>query len=214
MNKTQENFTKVYTEYTWGKQDDEFMSGRKNKKFYSGGGTDHGNDKGDRYRNLLQSYVDKEDVKTVVEIGCGDWEVSSRIDWSSVSYTGYDVVKMVVDYNDENFSQKNIKFICDDVIKRNDIKADLLIVKDVFQHLPPSYCVDFIKSIPNNFKYNIITNDVNSNSEIEVGGYQGNNFSDSPFNMEYTLLIQWIQKFADAGSKQTVSFIKKENYMI
>ena len=207
MNKAQENFTKVYTEFTWGKQDDEFMSGRNNKKFYSGGGANHENDKNDMYKNLLQSYVDKEDVKTVVEIGCGDWEVSSRIDWSSVYYIGYDVVQMIVDYNNENFSSDNIKFICDDIIQKNTIKADLLIVKDVFQHLPPSYCSEFIKSITKNFKYNLITNDCGMNSEIEVGGYQGNNFSESPFSMNYSTLINWSQKFPDAGHKQTVSFI-------
>lgn len=207
MNEAQKNFTKVYTEYTWGKQDDKFMSGRKNKKFYSGGGTDHGNDRNDIYKNLLQSYVDKEDVKTVVEIGCGDWEVSSRINWSGVYYIGYDVVQMVVDYNSENFGKENIKFICDDIIQKNTIKADLLIIKDVFQHLPPSYCVNFIKSITQNFKYNIITNDLGGNNEIEIGGYQGNNFSDSPFFMKYDILINWQQKFAEAGQKRTISFL-------
>ena len=207
MSNINDNFTKIYVEGLWGKQDDNYMSQRKNKIFYSGGGTDHGNDKNDMYRNLLQSYVNKDDVKTVVEIGCGDWEVSSRIDWSSVSYTGYDVAKIVVDYNNENFSKNNIKFICDDIISKNTIKSDLLIVKDVFQHLPASFCKDFIQSITSNFKYNIITNDFGvSNNDIDFGDYQGNNFSLSPFYMKYDLLIQWVQKFTDAGNKQTITF--------
>lgn len=207
MSKLKENFTRVYTENIWGKQDESHMSKRKNKKFYSGGGTDPDNDKNNTYINLIQSYINRPDISTVVEIGCGDWEVSSRIDWSGVDYTGYDLVESLIDYNTEHFGSGNIKFICDDtIISNNATKADLIIVKDVFQHLPPSFCKDFIKSIPMNFKYNIITNDYSNNNEIEIGGYCGNDFSQEPFNMKYRLVIQWQQKYVDAGNKQTVIF--------
>jgi len=205
MDKLKENFTKIYTENLWGDQGKEFMDKRKNKLFYSGGGTDPDNDKNNTYINLIQSYVNRPDINSVIEIGCGDWEVSSRIDWSSVAYTGYDVVGSLIKYNTENFGSDNIKFICDtDVIKNNNIKADLIIIKDVIQHLPSSFCKDFVKSIPTNFKYNIVTNDYGPNSEIEFGGYTGNDFSKEPFSMKYKLIIQWQQKYKEAGNKQTI----------
>jgi hypothetical protein len=204
MKEIKEAFTKVYKTNGWGSP--ESIPGRKNKKFYSGGGTDPDNDKDNIYINTLQSYIDREDIKSVIEIGCGDWEVSSRIDWSSVNYTGYDVVEDLIEYNNNNYSKENVRFICNsNIITENNITADLLIVKDVFQHLPPSYYVDFIKSIPTNFKYNLITNDFSNNSNIEFGGYTGNDFSKDPFNMKYEIVIDWEQKFIESGKKTTIT---------
>ena len=205
MDNLKDNFTKIYTENIWGEPSS--MPNRNNKNFYSGGGTDPDNDKDNIYINTLQSYIDRKDIKSVIEIGCGDWGVSSRIDWSSVDYTGYDVVEDLIEYNNNNYSKENIRFLCNsNIITENNITADLLIVKDVFQHLPPSYYVDFIKSIPTNFKYNLITNDfADDNSSIEFGGYTGNNFSKNPFNMKCDILILWNQKFIDAGIKITIT---------
>ena len=41
------------------------------------------------------------------------------------------------------------------------------------------------------------------NDEIEFGSYQANNFNTAPFHMNYTLLIQWKQKFVEAGKEIT-----------
>jgi hypothetical protein len=202
-----DKFSNIYEKNLWGEPNS--IPGRKNQKFYSGGGTDPENDLNNQYVNLIQSYVSRPDVNTVIEIGCGDWEVSSRIDWSSVKYTGYDVVPDLLDYNRSTYGSNNIEFVCDDPIGTNVIKADLLIMKDVIQHLPASFSKKFIKSIPTNFKYNIVTNDMGlTNLEIEFGGYCANNFNAGPFFMNYEVLIHWKQKYAEAGDKWTIAFSK------
>ncbi len=202
-------FFRIYSEHQWGWP----SSPRKNEQFYSGGGTELENDKNGQYVKLVQEFVNKPDVKTVIEIGCGDWEVSSRIDWSRVAYRGYDVVPEVVEYNRHQYGCANIKFECRDVFYCDPaemamvdapVSADLLIVKDVFQHLPPSMCVDFVRAIPSRFKYNLITNDLGGNTEIKPGEHSGNDFSQKPFCMRSELLLQWIQSPA-AGNKQTVT---------
>ena len=113
MKKLKDSFTDIYKTNSWGSP--ESIPNRLNKIFYSGGGggADPENDKDNKYINLVQSYVDREDVKTVVEIGCGDWEVSSKINQSTVDYTGYDVVDDLIKYNNQNYSKSNIRFICD-----------------------------------------------------------------------------------------------------
>ncbi len=204
-------FSRIYREHQWGWP----SAPRKNDQFYSGGGTEIENDRNGAYIKLLQEYVDKPDVKTVVEVGCGDWEVSNRIDWSSIeAYSGFDVALDVVRYNNEHYESRKVKFYCRDLIgEMNEvgvmqdgiITADLLIVKDVFQHLPSSYCAEFVKSIPNRFRYNLITNDYGGNTEIALGGYSGNDFTAKPFFMKSELLIQWVQKSSAAGNKQTVA---------
>lgn len=181
------------------------MPGRRNGEFYSGGGTDPRNDRDGAYVRLVQSMVSRDDVRTVVEMGCGDWEVSGRIDWSGVSYTGYDVVPGLVEYNTRHFGREGISFVCGDLVALPDVRADLLIVKDVFQHLPPSYCAEFVRSIPGRFRWNLVTNDFGpGNAHIAPGGYTTNDFGAPPFGMGYDLLISWSQVFAEAGDKRTV----------
>lgn len=194
-------FENIYENNIWG----EPSNSRRNKKFHSGGGANITNDFELGYRKLLQSYFDKPDVKTVIEIGCGDFEVTGSLDLSNVDYTGYDVVKSLIDYNNENFGSTNIRFVHSSNILQNlDLKADLIIIKDVLQHLPMNFYLDFIKNIPNNFKYNLITNDYSdSNSDIQFGGYTTNNFSAEPFNMKTDILIHWKQQSIEAGHKIT-----------
>lgn len=209
MNLLQKNFSKIYSKNLWGNKGEEFMNKRKNTKFYSGGGTDPDNDRDNRYINLVQEFISRPDVHTVVEVGCGDWEVSSRIDWNGVQYTAYDVVQELIDYNQSKFGKENINFVCSDIMQKNNVTADLLIVKDVFQHLPSSFCKKFIWFIPDRFKYNIITNDYGTNNaDIPFGGWQGNDFTLPPFSMKCELLIHWDQKFKEAGIKHTVSILK------
>lgn len=196
-------FENIYENNMWGLP----SSDRRNKKFFSGGGTNITNDFELGYRKLLQSYLDKPDIKTVIEIGCGDFEVTGSLDLSNVDYTGYDVVKSLIDYNNENFGSTNIKFVHSSTIFQNlDLKADLIIIKDVLQHLPINFYLNFIKNIPNNFKYNLITNDYsNVNQNINFGDYTGNDFSAEPFNMKANILIHWRQTFIEAGYKVTLT---------
>lgn len=201
-------FSRVYREHEWGYP----SSPRTNTKFYSGGGAEAENDKGGAYVKLVQEYVKKSSTFKVVEIGCGDFEIGQRIDWRSVDYTGYDVVPELIEHNQVHYGKTGIKFVCHDVVFCDptslvdaQVCGDLLIVKDVFQHLPPSYCAEFVKSIPYRFKYNLVTNDLGGNTEIAVGGYSGNDFSKPPFDMKVKLLLQWVQKSEAAGNKQTVT---------
>jgi len=197
-------FTQIYLEKRWGWHN---MTARKNTKFYSGGGTDPDNDTAGAYIKLLQSFIAQTGISTVVEIGCGDWEISNQIDWGSADYTGYDVFEAGIAYNVEHFSRPGVRFVCADAILETEIQADFLIVKDVFQHLPPSYCKDFVKAIPRRFRHNLITNDLGGNTEIEFGGYSGNDFSAHPFFMRSQLLLQWNQKSPAAGNKQTITLL-------
>ncbi len=126
-------------------------------------------------------------------------------------YTGYDVVKEVTDYNQWQYSSLGIQFVCAELNQCLELTADLLIVKDVFQHLPPSHCLEFVRTIPERFKYNLITNDHGGNNEIEIGDYGGNDFTLPPFNMSSELLIEWQQKSPASGNKQTVTIKGKLN---
>ena len=66
----------------------------------------------DAYLQLVQSIVNRPEVRTVLDIGCGDWNLGRQIDWSSVHYLGVDVVANMIKRNIDCFSRDNIAFRC------------------------------------------------------------------------------------------------------
>lgn len=71
-----------------------------------------------------------------MDVGCGDWQFSQAIDWGTIKYIGYDIVKQVVKANRKKFGTRLISFIHGNGVQCDLPMADLLICKDVLQHLP------------------------------------------------------------------------------
>ena len=90
------------------------------------------------YRDFLEKFIRDNEIKHVVDYGCGDWQFSRLIDWGSATYTGLDIVPSVVDENNKKHATETITFKS---IQPGDTKlpkGDLIIVKDVLQHLSDS----------------------------------------------------------------------------
>jgi 2-polyprenyl-3-methyl-5-hydroxy-6-metoxy-1,4-benzoquinol methylase len=87
------------------------------------------------YVTALQSFLTYHDVRSVLDVGCGDWQFSQHIDWTGIKYTGMDVVREVIDENRRKFEDVRTRFIYGDALVDELPPADLLIVKDVIHHL-------------------------------------------------------------------------------
>jgi SAM-dependent methyltransferase len=83
------------------------------------------------------------DIKTVLDIGCGDWQHSCLIDWTGIHYTGVDVVPHVVERNRAAHSAPNVTFMLADG-RTVPLDADLLIIKDVVQHWTTEEIIQFL----------------------------------------------------------------------
>lgn len=141
------------------------------------------------YRKFLEEFLKTFEITSVVDYGCGDWEFSQTIDWTGIDYLGLDVVKHVIERNQEKFSAPNIHFVNVDGLSTTLPKADLLICKDVLQHLTNEDIAVFLEQIPS-FKYCLITNDVNpktktsQNTNIPRGGFRWLDLTRPPFNQK------------------------------
>jgi hypothetical protein len=95
----------------------------------------------------------------------------------------------VIEENKKKFSSSKIKFIHLDAIRSELPKADLLICKDVLQHLPNEDIKIFLRKLKN-FKHCLICNSVDpkfltgSNKNIEYGSYRSIDLSKPPFSMK------------------------------
>jgi 2-polyprenyl-3-methyl-5-hydroxy-6-metoxy-1,4-benzoquinol methylase len=146
------------------------------------------------YRNLLELILDVLQIKSVVDLGCGDWEFSRVIPWGSIEYKGFDVVAHVIESNIQKYSKKGITFAVIDATKEELPAADLLICKDVLQHLSNLDVAKIITQFKK-YKYCIITNDVyehtlsSNNADIERGDYRPLDITAAPFYVNASKLL-------------------------
>lgn len=171
-------FTSIYQNALWGTN--------KENKGSSGSGSTAENTL--IYRDYLKEFMKTNQIKSVVDIGCGDWEFSQLVDWTAINYIGYDIVKSVIENNSRIYSKPTIQFIHENFLDVDLPKADLLICKDVFQHLSNEEIIAFLPQLKK-FKHCLITNDVNPNNNssdnhnIPIGGYRPLDLTIPPFNL-------------------------------
>lgn len=138
------------------------------------------------YRVFLQEFLKENNIKTVIDVGCGDWEFSQKINWDGIIYQGFDVVESVIQNNEKLFATDTIQFTNADATVFELPEADLLLCKDVLQHLPNEDIAKFLTQL-HKFKHCLITNDISpktyssKNKDIKRGGIHPIDLTKSPF---------------------------------
>lgn len=140
----EESFTKIYDKKIWG----------------GGSGTGSKMSRNNqKYIDVLQSVLDGYEIKTVCDVGCGDWEFTQHIDFGDRKYLGIDCVKSVIEANKIKFKRKNVKFehrvIGDSYIPEG---YDIVIIKDVIQHWTDEDIINYFTKIVKNNKLVFCTN--------------------------------------------------------
>jgi SAM-dependent methyltransferase len=173
-----DTFNRIYAEGTWGKD----VTGKGTS------GTGSTLEITREYRAYVEDFMKKHAVKSVVDAGCGDWTFSSAIDWGDASYLGVDIASDVIDAVRKKHEKGTITFKTGDITE--DLPAaDLLISKDVLQHLSNELVHKFIKNNLRNGKYKwvILTNDRSSgpqNLDTVPGGYRAIDLAAPPFGVK------------------------------
>jgi len=88
-------FKKIYSKGGW----DEKGSGPGSTKEYTKG-----------YRRFLQNFLKSKKIKSVIDLGCGDWQFSKLINWEGIHYLGIDLVPSIIKSNKKKYGKKNIHF--------------------------------------------------------------------------------------------------------
>ena len=138
-------FEKIYTENAWGK----------------GSGDGSTPEATIEYRAFLTKFLadHKDDIKTIADIGSGDWQFSRLMDWSNHDYTGYDCVATLVETNNRTFAGSNVRFRHLDILTEElPMVYDLIILKDVLQHWTNGAIVRTLTRLQKKAKYILVTN--------------------------------------------------------
>lgn len=168
-----------------------------NQIWQKGSGTGSYKEYTEEYRKILQEYFYDPKFHTIVDYGCGDFQIIRLIDIPSDKvYIGLDVVKSVIENDKKLFSKDNVRFYkIDDFDKMEDLNllsGDLLIVKDVFIHWPNAKIQKFLDTVLPNFKYSLITNDSLKEEftrDIQLGNFRAIDITKEPFNFNKNIRL-------------------------
>jgi hypothetical protein len=167
-----------------------------------------------RYREILEATIKRLPIKSVVDMGCGDWSFSRSVDWNGLEYTGFDVVPDLIEHHNREFAKPGVSFKCGDAIAGEVPTADLLVSKDVMQHWPNAAVSKFLRESLPRFKYALLTNDVHHyrkggllrayrpkqigvpNEDIPMGSWRPLRLRDAPFNLKADV-VEVIEMTAD-----------------
>jgi SAM-dependent methyltransferase len=178
IERLRERFAAIYDRNEWG--------------FQSGVGAQPANNL--EYSAFVQNFIHRNAVKSVVDFGCGDWQFSRFIDWTGLRYLGTDIVPGLIERNRRIFGQEHIAF---ELFSSVDAlpAADLLVCKDVLQHLPNPMVQQYLDQFKSKFKFMLITNDDAPidylNIEIQPGGWRTLRFDQPPFSETAAIVLQW-----------------------
>jgi SAM-dependent methyltransferase len=146
------------------------------------------------YADIISGFIRSNRITSVAEFGCGFWTYAALIDWRGVTYDGYDVFSGVIEKNIRDHSAPNIRFhtLTDST---RPAPVDLIICKDVFQHLPNEDVQHLLTLFKATARISLIINDVvpdaNTNGAAERGGYRAIRLDQPPFNEACETLHEW-----------------------
>jgi SAM-dependent methyltransferase len=170
-----EIFDNIYQKQFWGKD--------------SGCGSDPKNAK--EWISLINNFIKEKEIKSVLDLGCGDWRIGKELNLDNVNYTGVDVSSVIINKIKHN-EKDNIKFVNHDIESFDIPKVDLVLLKDVLQHLALDSTKKILDKVSNNAKYVLISNDFNKNNiygnktnyEIKSGHHVYLDLTISPFSYD------------------------------
>lgn len=191
-------FRKIYQDHAW--------MGRS----LSGPGSDPA--RTEAFRRVLQEFIRRRSVSSVIDIGCGDWASTRLVDWSEVDYLGIDVVPEVIAANRARYQRGRIRFEVLDATIALLPSADLAIIKEVLQHLPLTGIFSVLDKL-RSFRWAILVNDIAhswsggwkvlwrrkhllaTNNDIQAGGYRLLSLRDPPFNLPGVILLNYENRY-------------------
>lgn len=80
------------------------------------------------YRRYVADFIREHDVRSVVDLGCGDCEVVRGIDMGDVTYVGVDIYEELIRYNREQFGGDRWTFVTADLVEDDLPSGDLCLL--------------------------------------------------------------------------------------
>ena len=122
-------------------------------------------------KKIIQSlsyFIKNYNIKTVLDIPCGDFNWFKKMNFTELKYTGADIVKEMIDINNKKYSQDNIKFKVMDLLNDDLGDYDLIFNRDCLIHFDDKEIFKVLRNVSKTkSKYFATTSYLNSSKNIE-----------------------------------------------
>lgn len=208
MNNLTANFDRIYINGEWG------------RKQCSGPGSWHA--------PLVDAYVDTtvNFLRSVglrgqchaIDLGCGDFNIGSKLACACKSIHGIDISKEIVKYCKRKFSTERISFSCNDARTYNFEESDVIFIRQVFQHLSNQDIQLVLDNIAQRTNYLMLTEHIpagnfTANADIQSGTPHtrlrvgsGVDIMKPPFSHQLEYLQGTLSYFAFGGDIRTTIY--------
>ena len=142
------------------------------------------------WAELVSRIIREENVKTVLDIGCGDGWAASHIDLNGAQYIGMDVALEMVEFCRANHPWG--LFAWGNAVAALSAPADLVLLKEVTQHLGDSDADTLLARLyyyPLVLHSSCITGP--ADAPMITGGYRPVILSESPWSLKTERLLEW-----------------------
>jgi SAM-dependent methyltransferase len=151
-----ETFRRIYARNLWGGDRGEFCSGLGSTEGHA-----------EAYAAMVRAFVAEHGVRSVVDLGCGDFRVAARFITPELDYTGVDIVPELIAHHQQNHATAHVRFMCADILVETLPAADLCLVRQVFQHLSNTEIQQALQRL-GQFRHVIVTEHVPDPSRLRA----------------------------------------------
>jgi SAM-dependent methyltransferase len=147
----------------------------------------------------LQFLASFDEKPNIVDLGCGNFYVGSKIRHLCDNYIACDIVQSLINWNVQQYCDLKVDFQVLDITKDELPDGDIVFIRQVFQHLSNNQIIKVMPKIALKYKYLVLTEHLpNSdnfvhNLDIPTGpdtrhslpdGGSGVVLTSSPFNLK------------------------------
>ena len=172
-------FTRIYRDNAWG--DPESRSGMGSTLAAT-----------ERLRQELPQFLQRYGCRTLMDAPCGDFAWMKELTGELEQYVGVDIVPDVIERNKVAYANERVSFLCADITSDPLPRADVILCRDCFIHLP----LETIRKGIGNFRRSgarhlLLTNYTKASPfhDIAVGSFRSINFREPPFGFPAPIAV-------------------------
>jgi SAM-dependent methyltransferase len=203
-------FTHIYTQVEWG------HNPKTGAQFYSGTGS-HDANVVNPYVSAVTDFLSSLPHKpSVVDLGCGDFAVGSKIRHLCTNYVACDIVASLIKHNIEKYEDMRVDFRHVDITTEELPPGDVVFIRQVLQHLSNASIQNLVPSLKKRYKYIVLTEhictrpnfqanlDKPTGPDTRLGLNSGVVLTEPPFNLKCASQKVICQVKEDGGMIQSI----------
>jgi hypothetical protein len=151
---TREVFERIYANNLWGGRAGEFRSGSGSADAVSG-----------PYVECVRRFIHEHQIREVVDLGCGDFQVGQRLLAPGLRYVGVDLVRPLIERNQSMFGSDSVRFEARDLTRDLLPAGQLGLLRQVLQHLSNEQIVQILENTAE-YRYLIVTEHLPTGEDV------------------------------------------------